>query len=160
LESCAVKAGFIPDAVFEVNEPMVISETIDGETVIINLVKGRYYHLKHSGAAVWSGIQQPSRMADIAQMIHARFDVGEADVEIEIGGLIDRLVEEDLVRPAARAVASGAAVPPVGLTLVPFSRPTLQKFTDLEAMLLLDPVHDVDDEGWPHLPGENGLADV
>ena len=156
-----MKAGFIPDAVFEVNEPMVISETIDGETVIINLVKGNYYHLKHSGAAIWSGIQQSARMADIAHMIRTMFEAGEANVEIEIGGLIDRLVEEDLVRPAAQALPSrAAAVPRVGLTLVPFSPPTLQKFTDLEAMLLLDPVHDVDDEGWPHLPGESDLGDV
>ena len=34
--------GFMPDAAFEVNEPMVISETIDGETVIINLNTGSY----------------------------------------------------------------------------------------------------------------------
>jgi len=148
-----VKKGFIPNAVFEVNEPMVISETIDGETVIINLIKGSYYHLKHSGAAIWSGIQQSARMADIARMIRIIFEAGEANVEIEIGGLIDRLVEEELVRPAAQAVPSGAAVPQVGLTPVPFSPPTLQKFTNLETMLLLDPVHDVDDEGWPHLPG-------
>jgi len=87
-----VKAGFIPNAVFEVNEPMVISETIDGETVIINLIKGSYYHLKHSGAAIWSGIQQYARMADIARMIRTMFEAGEANVEIEIGGLIDRLV--------------------------------------------------------------------
>ena len=160
-ESTAVKAGFIPDAVFEVNEPMVISETIDGETVIINLIKGSYYSLKDSGAAIWSGILRSAPMADIAQMIHSMFDVGEADVEIEIGGLIDRLVEEDLVRPVAEAVpTSSPAVPRVGFASVPFSPPTLQKFTDMEAMLLLDPVHDVDDEGWPHLPGEGGRADV
>jgi hypothetical protein len=155
-----VKAGFIPDAVFEVNEPMVISETIDGETVIINLIKGSYYSLKHSGVAIWSGIQRSAPMADIAQMIRSMFDVGEANVESEIGGLIGRLVEEDLVRPAAHAVSSSAAVHQVGSVAVPFSPPALQKFTDMEAMLLLDPVHDVDDEGWPHLPGEGGLADV
>jgi hypothetical protein len=155
-----VKASFIPDAVFEVNEPMVISETIDGETVIINLITGTYYSLKDSGATIWSGIQQPARMADIADRIRTTFDVGEANVETEIGALVDRLIEEELIRPAAQAVPSIAAVPGVGVALVPFSQPTLQKFTDMEAMLLLDPVHDVDDEGWPHLPGESGRADV
>jgi len=160
METRTVKAGFIPDAVFEVNEPIVISETIDGETVIINLVKGSYYSLKHSGAAVWSGIQQSAPMADIAHMIRSMFEVGEANVESEIGGLIDQFLEEDLVRPAAAAVPSSASVPAVGAALAPFSPPRLQKFTDMEAMLLLDPVHDVDDEGWPHLPGKGGRADV
>jgi hypothetical protein len=160
VESRAVKAGFIPDAAFEVNEPMVISETIDGETVIINLVKDSYYSLKHSGAAIWSGIQQSAPMADIADMMRTMFEVGEANVESEIGGLIDHLLEEDLVRPVAAAAApSSASFPEVGSALAPFSPPTLQKFTDMEAMLLLDPVHDVDDDGWPHLPGEGGRAD-
>ena len=32
-----LRMSFIPDSTFEVNEPTVISETIDGETIIINL---------------------------------------------------------------------------------------------------------------------------
>jgi hypothetical protein len=33
-----------------------------------------------------------------------------------------------------------------------YQAPILEKFTDLATMLLLDPVHDVNEEGWPHLP--------
>jgi hypothetical protein len=40
----------------------------------------------------------------------------------------------------------------------PFQPPLFEKFTDMEAMLLLDPVHDVDDEGWPHMPAADGQA--
>jgi hypothetical protein len=145
--------GFMPDAAFEVNEPMVISETIDGETVIINLNTGSYYSLKHSGAAIWSGIQRSSPLSDIAAMVRANFEVGGASVEAEIGTLIDRLTEEALVRPSSKGAASFAAGGDVaGLASNAFSPPVLEKFTDMEAMLLLDPVHDVDDEGWPHMP--------
>jgi hypothetical protein len=34
-------------------------------------------------------------------------------------------------------------------TGVPFVAPSLQAFNDLEGLLLLDPIHEVDDEGWP-----------
>jgi hypothetical protein len=26
----------------------------------------------------------------------------------------------------------------------------LQKFTDMQELLLLDPIHEVDERGWPH----------
>jgi hypothetical protein len=31
-----------------------------------------------------------------------------------------------------------------------FEPPLLEKFTDMEDLLLLDPVHEVDGRGWPH----------
>ena len=40
---------YLPETTLEVNEPSVISETIDGETIIINLASGTYYSLKDAG---------------------------------------------------------------------------------------------------------------
>jgi hypothetical protein len=28
----------------------------------------------------------------------------------------------------------------------------LQKFTDMQDLLLLDPIHEVDESGWPRVP--------
>ena len=142
--------AFVPNAAFEVNEPNVICETIDDETVIINLSSGSYYSLKQSGSAIWYGIQRLWCMADIAAVVRATLDVGSANIEAEIGALIDRLLEEDLIRTSS----TGAVPVSVGRDLggfasKTFSPPTLDKFTDMEGMLLIDPVHDVDDEGWP-----------
>ena len=39
--------------------------------------------------------------------------------------------------------------------------PLLQKFTDMQALLLLDPIHEVDSAGWPQpKPEEQELAQV
>ena len=32
-----------------------------------------------------------------------------------------------------------------------YGLPTLERFTDMEDLLLLDPVHDVEEMGWPHV---------
>jgi hypothetical protein len=32
---------------------------------------------------------------------------------------------------------------------IPFAQPVLNKFTDVEDLLMLDPIHDVDAAGWP-----------
>jgi len=34
-------------------------------------------------------------------------------------------------------------------TRQPFSAPVLNAYTDMEELLLLDPIHDVDQAGWP-----------
>ena len=143
--------GFIPDAVFEVNEPTIVSETIDGEAVIIKLTTGSYYSLRHSGVTIWSAIQRSARLSDIAEAIRASFVVGEASIEAEIGTLIDSMLEEELIRPATWTALSRGDGPlvPAGTSPIPFRAPILEKFTDMQALLLLDPVHDVDDEGWP-----------
>jgi hypothetical protein len=144
--------NFIPDSRFEVNEPAVISETIDGETIIINLESGSYYSLKHAGAAIWAAIQQSASLGAIAAMVRSRYDVDGHDVEHEISTLARRLVEENLARLTLGDVSPPAAcVPLPEERLAPFLAPVLDKFTDLEAMLLLDPVHDMDEKGWPNL---------
>jgi hypothetical protein len=33
-----------------------------------------------------------------------------------------------------------------------FEPPVLEKFTDMQDLILLDPVHEVDERGWPHVP--------
>jgi hypothetical protein len=143
----------LSDSTFEVNEPAVISETIDGETIIINLASGTYYSLKQAGAAIWAAIRQSTSLGAIAAMIRASYDVDGHDVEHEISKLVQSLVKEDLVRPAIGNVPPTAdCAPSLEERLGPFLTPVLDKFTDMEAMLLLDPVHDVDEKGWPNLP--------
>ena len=40
-------------------------------------------------------------------------------------------------------------VPMASGGLPPFEPPTLSKYKDMQDMLLLDPVHDVEEAGWP-----------
>jgi hypothetical protein len=145
---------------FEINEPMVISETIDGETIIINLASGTYYSLKHAGANIWAGIEQGASLRDIAMLLRSRYESGAFDIEEEISSLVQKLVGEDLIRPAGQASRLVVQAPSEETARAIFEPPLLEKFTDMEMMLLLDPVHDVDDEGWPHMPVEARQVDV
>jgi hypothetical protein len=150
--------SFVADSSFEVNEPAVISETIEGETVIINLESGAYYSLKHAGTSVWAAIQKSASLGAIAAMVRSSYEVDGHDIEHEISNLVRRLVEEDLVRTRSRlgdTSPPAACAPSAEERFAPFVAPVLEKFTDMEAMLLLDPVHDVDEKGWPNLPARD-----
>ena len=43
-------------------------------------------------------------------------------------------------------------------TRQPYSPPVLNSYTDMEELLLLDPIHDVDQAGWPMPKASDGAA--
>jgi hypothetical protein len=115
----------------------VIDETIDGEVVAIDLETGTYYSLRATGALVWAGIDARVAVADIA-----------AGIGIGIDALIADLEAESLIRPATEPPTPWSCEPDPDAPA-----PELERFTDLEDLLLLDPIHDVDAEGWPRTAG-------
>lgn len=134
---------------FRVNEPNVVHETIDGEVVIINLDSGTYYSLNKAGADVWEGIAAGAGLDDLFRMVSERYDGDSAAITESVRSLLAELQGEQLIVPDANA--GRAAFPLTGgkRPKAPFEPCALQKFTDMTELLLLDPVHDVDEPGWP-----------
>ena len=63
---------------------------------------------------------------------------------------LDQLVAESLVELDDIVDGGGApAMAGAPNKSKAFSLPLLQKYTDMEEMLLLDPIHEVDEHGWP-----------
>ena len=132
---------------FRANSPYVISETIQGETIIIHLTTGTYYSLQGSGAEVWDAIAGGASAAEIAADLSARYGVASAEAEPMVVSLLDDLQAEELVvaSDATARETDPITEPAVG----PFVAPTLSKYTDMQDLVLLDPVHEVGDAGWP-----------
>ena len=138
---------------FVVNEPSVVSETIDGEVVIINLDQGSYYSLRGAAAEIWQGLQDGLDTAALRQRIEMRFDGDAAEIDRAVSDFLGQLLKEEILRPGSgeESTETVAAVAPVSGEKTPFVAPLLEKFTDMEHLLLLDPIHEVDDVGWPNL---------
>jgi Coenzyme PQQ synthesis protein D (PqqD) len=139
-----------------VNAPHVIHETIDGEVIVINLATGSYYSLKGSAAAAWGLIEGPAgvQAEELLEALAARFDAPVAEVEhafepflaeLRAEGLVSSTgTDESAVEVAERSRSNGNT----GVELA-FEPPLLEKFTDMQDLVLLDPVHEVDETGWP-----------
>jgi Coenzyme PQQ synthesis protein D (PqqD) len=145
---------------FRVNSPDVIHQTIEDEVVLINLKTGTYYSLRDSGAAVWQAIEHGAGEDAIAAELQSRYDASHAEIRDAVGQLLAELQGEGLIRTDERE-ADQASTPIAranGSTL-PFSAPVLEKHTDMQDLILLDPVHEVGAEGWPHpAPGNEDPA--
>ena len=140
------------DRIFIVNAPQVVSEIIDGEVIVMNLKSGNYYSSDRVGAVVWSWIEAGKTEDEISRAAIARYDARSDDVRGALSAFFRRLLDEGLVREAA-APERDAHVAGNGADMVAtkeiFTKPQLCVYTDMQDLLLLDPIHDVDAVGWP-----------
>jgi DNA-binding NarL/FixJ family response regulator len=141
---------------FQVNSPNVIHEIIDGEVVLINLETGSYYSIDSVGAVVWDYIGKGLSSSQIVEAIASQYNGEQATIDQGIQQLLIQLQAEQLIVPTEPPQSIGHP-PPVNAaaneqTRPPFEAPVLHKYTDMEDLLLLDPIHDVDETGWPNSP--------
>jgi hypothetical protein len=133
----------------EANEPRIVAEVIDGEVVAINLERGCYYSMQGSAAVMWDCLAAGRSVDETVTELAARFDASQSELMAETSRLRRGLIDEDLLRPRASNAELPVLEQPTGIDLLPFEQPELEKFTDMEDLLLLDPIHDVDTQGWP-----------
>lgn len=126
-----------------VNEPDVVFEAFDDEIVLVNLDTGSYYSLRASGPKVWIALAAGVRPADLAGAIARAGGQPAQSVLAQIEDLVAALTEAKLVVSADRPDASAAE------WSGGYEPPVLETYTDMQDLLLLDPVHDVDQTGWP-----------
>jgi hypothetical protein len=135
------------------NTPKVVHEAFDDhEVVIINLDTGSYYSLDKVGADIWNLIESGASVSEIIQEFTRRYEPNGINIEDAVSLFIQELSHEQLIVAHSRERLAEAQLE--GATVNPrphFQAPILQKYTDMQDLLLLDPIHEVDETGWPKL---------
>lgn len=150
---------------YTVNAPMVVHETIDNEVVIINLDSGCYYSLQGLGAAVWELVKEQTQVAEIINTITASYNGQAPVIEGAVSQLLADLQYEHLIVPTVPLVGDNRDTAQVPVTVADdvataLNSLKLQKYTDMQEMMLLDPIHDVTETGWPErLPDRPAYVD-
>jgi hypothetical protein len=133
--------------------PNVIHETIDGETIIIDLANGTYYSLVGAGPTIWDAITAGATTAGVVERALEAFEADRAEITPAVEAFLQELENQELIAVtdngagAAPVTGERASTPTERL---PFVAPRLETYTDMQDIILLDPVHKVDDRGWPH----------
>jgi hypothetical protein len=137
---------------YRVNKPDVILEDFSDEVVIVNLASGNYYSIDAVGAAIWTMIQKQTAVRDIAVNLSRSYEGDPAAMEQAVMKFIDELLAENLIVPDATLTAESTGIDPVIVgERASFVPPALNKYTDMQELLLVDPIHEVDETGWPNL---------
>jgi hypothetical protein len=139
----------VEDICYRINEPDVTAETFEGEVIVINLANGRYHSLRGTAAWLWQALTAGlGRGEAIGRLLGA--SAADSDAAGQAAAFIDRLTAEELLVAAPERVGGAGADLP---TPEAFIAPLIETFTDMENLLAIDPIHEVDVQGWPHTPG-------
>jgi len=142
----------------KVRGPQVVSEIIDGEAIIIDLLSGNYYTLGDVGAEIWDSIQDGVPIGNIVARLATKYEAEYEAIRRSVMRLLDELTAEALIASDGVAAtdkmhaARFSRTSPGGKP--PFVDPVLHKYTDMQELLLVDPIHEVDASGWPKLPDD------
>jgi hypothetical protein len=138
---------------FRVDNPTVVSETIDGETIVIDLGTGTYYSLRDSASVIWDELARGATVDEVADVLETVYEGTRGEFLDATETFVEALQQERLLVPAgALDGETSSAVRPV-TPRTAFTPPELQKYSDMQDIILLDPVHDVSAQGWPHVQG-------
>jgi hypothetical protein len=129
----------------------VVHEVFDDEVIVVNLENGNYYTLAGSAAEIWKLVITGASAEQIVQGVGTLYQDEPASIEAVVCLFVAELEHELLIAPEQHPADPSDGQP--GQSLVPsglrFEPPVLAKYTDMEQLLVLDPIHDVDESGWP-----------
>ena len=131
---------------YRVRHEDVSAERIDGDVIAVNLVTGAYFSLSGSAADVWTVATSGAPAPNWLQALDAAYGCEVSRHEID--AVIASCLEHGLIESIA---SNPTAVPvlPADLDRSKWLSPVLEVFTDLQDLILVDPIHDADDLGWP-----------
>jgi hypothetical protein len=118
--------------------PDVLAEVFGDEAVVVQLRTGAYYAFDAAATELWTRLWQGSTLG-------SAIDGLDDDARAMFAALVRYLVQEKLMELAALVPE---LTPDAGDGL---RYPGIEKFTDMEDLLVLDPIHDIDldGSGWP-----------
>ncbi len=134
----------VTDNCFKIVEHKVAHEIIDGEAVVIHFDSGNYYSMNGVSSQLWQWL---AAGASRQQILDAFQELSPSQVQ-SIDDFAESLVKEEILQ----RLSSPAGDPPVvPKREVAFEEPKFVKYNDMQNLLLSDPIHDVDETGWPNM---------
>jgi coenzyme PQQ synthesis protein D (PqqD) len=140
---------------YRINSPHVVAETLDGETTIVDLESGTYYALNASGSLIWDGLVAGAEPQEASQALASAYGLDRDEAARAVDELTGGLADAKLIVPADKSASNGSRPEPAATNSdgaangKPYAVPELSTYTDMQELLLLDPIHEVDESGWP-----------
>ena len=141
------------------NHRSLVEEDFAPDRVVVDLRNGQYYCLNESAAFIWCMLQPQGRSLErICDDLSRRFILDAPTARAEIESYILLMETANLLVVDRAATTDGLPANGTETTspLIPWLTPGFTTYTELEDLLMIDPIHEVDDKaGWPNPPAGN-----
>lgn len=143
---------------YEIANANISSEIMDGEAIIINMETGTYYSLDGAGVPIWAQLQKGVNLEDLSSVLCDKYAGESPAIEQGLKSFVEELLQEELIKASEqpegerKILTDAEAFFPQDKP--PFTQPQLNKYSDMQGLLLIDPIHDVSEGGWPNVPAQ------
>ncbi len=141
------------DLIYHPNTSRITYEIIEGEVIIVDFDTGVYYSINALGSVIFNWLVQGAKFGKILSALEQHYNNTATDIAQAVNSFIAALLQDTIIvlSEEKRDDDTSTLEPPLeGLTdSATFEPPILTKYTDMQELLLLDPIHEVDEEGWP-----------
>ncbi len=139
---------------YAVDPNRVSHERLQDEVIIISMETGAYYSGSGTAADVWTLISKGTSIERAVAILAGAYAGDETvirkDVETCVSFLLDRKIVHEV------GDATGGTVDVLGDVSGSWTTPAFDEYTDMWDLIQLDPIHDVDEAGWPFGPPRAG----
>jgi len=133
--------------------PGMVHETIDGETVVLSLETGTYFSLTAAAGLAWSLLEEGTGVERMRSVLGRRYSGDPDAIGAAVRDFLATLEKDGLIERHAGGMPEAEVALEAGSD--PFPGLGIQRYSDVEELLMIDPVHEVDEAGWPLQPNKN-----
>lgn len=143
---------------YQIQQPNVVHEIIDGESILFDLRSGIYYSIESTGVDILTLLLNLEYKDVFLKELRVKLKENDQAENMigEIESFIQHLVTEDLLycQEVEKSIDINLSDENAKLLTAiseQYRKPILNTYSDMKEMLLLDPIHilDVDERGWP-----------
>lgn len=131
---------------FDVDGARFLSDPLDGEVIVMDMLKGKLFLLEEGAALVWERVLKGQSRNSIMTGILSHYgSADQAAAEAFLNRLLALgLMSENLSAGADAPGEASDAWPPV------LGELRLTEYDDMTNIITMDPIHDIDPQrGWP-----------
>lgn len=134
---------------YKLNEEKMFFDVAENQAIVINFTSGIYYGTSTLGSVVLERLLNGNAPADILKALQ-KLDGCPDAMEEMLTAFIEQLKEAEIL--ISGETKDGGAEPVPAEALADGFELALDEFTEVQDLILADPVHDVDvEQGWPVL---------
>lgn len=74
-----------------------IVSDMDGEKVMLNVDKGKYYNLGEVGGVIWDLLGEPKAVSELISYLVSDYDIEQAECERQVIAFLGQLLDEGLI---------------------------------------------------------------
>jgi hypothetical protein len=133
------------------NDASVVFERFGDEVVAIHLGTGRYYSLPAIAGEAFLLIAKNPTITELADVLAVTYDAESQVIARDLGEFLTQLKDESLIVEEKYATSHSLDAATRVEPRRPYIAPAVHSHRDLENLFLVDPIHETDEAGWPHV---------